>query len=326
MDPTGQIESRTDSAAQPAASAQQPAIRGLRRREPLRLHDHFACGRCGYDLLGLPVLSHCPECGASVMTSIVTSEVPYALRMRALASPRRVATGLALLAAGFLLSLTALASPLGVRAIYQLNGLDPRPAPTLQFTVDLLLLTGTLVTLLGTLVVSPRRDRLLREELTSRVALGWWQRLPMLRIGAFMGVLGATAKLLGEPAGLMTASALMPDAWMLVVLAWFLLAGATAERALTRLISVLGRRSRLFLEGAHARQSVDVLILAAGAAVIGRAGTTFMHRADASEWIIIPRAVWLVGGAMLLFSTMYLAANCVWIIRALWRLKSNPIS
>lgn len=294
-----------------------------RGREPLRLHDHFACGRCGYDLLGLPVLSHCPECGASVMTSIVTSEVPYALRLRALSQPRRVALGLAMLAGGFVLSLSALASPLGVRAIYQLNGLDPRPAPTLQAVIDALLLLGTVMTLAGSFVVAPARDRLLREELSSRTALSWWQRLPMLRLGAFLGVLGAMTKLMGESSGLVEWTGLMPDAWTLLILAWFLLAGSTAERALSRLISVLGRRSRLFLEGAHARQSVDVLILAAGAAVIGRAGTTFMHRSDASEWIIIPRAVWLVGGALLMFSTMYLAANCVWIIRALWRLKSN---
>lgn len=313
MDRMGHAEPGTDLA------------RRANRSKPLMLRDHFPCSRCGYDLIGAPVLSQCPECGAGVMTSIVTSDVPYALRLRALARPRQVAVGLALIAAGFVMALSALASPLGVRAIYQLNGLDPRPAPMLQFIADALLLLGTVLTVVGTWVVVPRADRLLQEEVTSPAILRWWQRLPMLRVAAAMGLLGGLANLLADPLDLPQRLGLLPDASMLVLLAWFLAAGFVAERSLSRLISVLGRRSRLFLEGAHARQSVDVLILAAGAAVIGRSATAFMHRSDAAEWIIIPRAVWLVGGALLLFATLYLAANCVWIIRALWCSRSATV-
>lgn len=286
------------------------------------VQEHLSCTRCRYDLIGLPLLARCPECGTGVMTTVVCADVPYALRLRALAKPRRIAVGLAFIVGGAVIALSALASPAGVRALYELGGLDPRPAPALELAASLLVLAGMGLSVIGTWMVVPREDRLLRAELTSSEILHWWQRLPMLRIGVAIGFLAAVADLCAEPLALREFLGVRPEGWHLLSLAVFLLGAVVAERALSRLMSVLGRRSRLFLEGAHARQSVDVMVLAGATALMGRAGTTYMHRHEVTEWIIVPRGVWLVGGALLLFSTLYLAANAVWIVRALWVSKA----
>ena len=286
--------------------------------ETPRLRDHLPCTQCGFDLMGLDLVGRCPECGKGVISTITRSEVPYALRLRALVRPKQSAIGLACIGAGLVVATASLSAPLATRALFELSGSRPIEPIWTEPLSNALLVVGSIIAFIGSCIVVPQSDTLLREEVQSRHFLSWWQRLWVLRLALAGWMFVAAVKFVGPFLDWPKAVGLQPNGWILLNTGALLLLGALAERSLSRLFSVLGHRSRLFIEGAHARQSIDVLVVAGAASLIGRAATLLIRRMGDSEWIVLPTAISLVGGVLLILAMFYLASNAIWIVRALW--------
>lgn len=105
------------------ASANRPGPSPAREDLGLTLSGRLPCIGCGYDLQGLSVLGHCPECGTAVRAAILYLVDPDADALRPLHRARVVAAALPIWAgAAFLASLCAWAPRFDAALRHQTGG------------------------------------------------------------------------------------------------------------------------------------------------------------------------------------------------------------
>ena len=272
------------------------------------------CMRCRYELLGLPLMGACPECGLAVASSLAASMEHSQRALTDLRHPQRVA---AAVVGGAVAVLACVALQMGAPMLATIESVTGQRGPF----PDRVRLWGwigsALALLLATLIAHAalgRGDPMLRRE------LGRWRGWMLLGGWSWFAAVVAGAALAWRGSGLPSFVAeSLPWAGVAIQLPGMaaMLSGYHA------LLAITGRRSRAFTEAASARQSVRLLNgTAALLVVMTIAGLILQTRVVQG-----PDLQMLVGitsriaagclAALLLFGAAYLVANAWWIARSL---------
>lgn len=264
------------------------------------------CAKCGYDIEGLSVPGHCPECGHPILDSIEAAIDPAASALAPAGSPeRRTAWALQFACAGLVLVLAV-----GLR--------------------------GALRVLLGFTSAGFARPEGFAERVDARFGP------PLETIGLVLALCGAAAGLVGLafvlPAGRSRAQRRarhLGGAGFAVIAALLLL---PEVRGAVMLLSVpiamvlvgispafrdIGARSKVYRTRRSAKQQIHVLLVAAGVAVCAALGGETLSRAEPGSKVAeFGEILFLVAGtsAVLLgIGLVYLAANAWWVLQAVLR-------
>jgi hypothetical protein len=262
------------------------------------------CWRCRYDLRGLPVEGHCPECGLDVWTTIAAEIDPRAARLPRLRNPRRVGDGVlllmsTLLAADLLIVAWPLATWLDALAVAErLRSSFPFAEPVAPLRVAAIIAMAGIAAVW--LLAPPRgaeTDRRVGRALR-RVAAG-------IALGALAALVGAGAA---------------DDRLLRVPLDLAMIGGfAVAMIGVRDVMGLIGERSRQYRTARGGRQRAGDMIAAAAGAAAGD-GLVAIGMMTERLWIeTIGMIVLWICGLMLTVGLAYLVVNAAWIRRALRR-------
>lgn len=270
--------------------------------------------RCGYQLLGQPLLGACPECGLSVASSLAASMEHVQRALTDLRRPRLVAT---MLVACAITVLVCIALQMGGPMLSMFESFtgqrSPFPDRIRMWSWSLSAVALLASAALGHAALRPSEPALRRE-------MGRWRF--WLLAGMWLWCAAAIAAVLLMRFGSRLPAALLPALpWVGVAIQLpgmaMMLSGYHA------LLAVLGRRSRTFTEATAARQSVKLLNgTAALLLVLTMASLILENRVvrgpDLRELVsIMSRAGAACLAGLLLFGSAYLVANAWWIGRNL---------
>jgi hypothetical protein len=273
------------------------------------------CRNCGYDLRGLDASSRCPECGMDVWATVVHTIDPASSRLPSIRNPVAVGNSLLVLTVCLLIGGLLMAMPFVATAMESARSGSAAPGN----------------------------------------ANVWWRQLPQFNwpYALVLGLTGVWAIwTLAPPRGAEPGGPVWDDIWRLIVgycgwvaaatmlaslsqpqadtsrhprLVLVVTAGAFATIGLFGLRGVfhlIGQRSREYRRLLGSRQSVELIILAIGGAVLGR----LIAYLAVFEWF---PASWRVSvqtlGSVILSASMfmvliglaYLVMNAWWIRQAL---------
>jgi len=269
----------------------------------------LTCRTCGYQLRGISALGRCPECGAEVMTSIVTAADPDLRRLAALRGPRRTAAALmAVIVAVTLACLVQFVGP-SIELVHDLAN-DPGPRAARWLALGWWSAAALLViAAIAALAVAPPSERLLRAE--------WGRRRIALQAGLFLWaiVVVALPPILGWRTFVQ-----YPSSFVLIVsTAAQLLAAMAPLGGLRSLYSILGRRSRRWREARQGRQGVDALVAAGGGVLVFATAVPIMAAYRFELLHTLALLLTVASAAVLGIGLIYLVANALWIARSLVR-------
>jgi hypothetical protein len=261
----------------------------------------LACTRCRYDLRGLPLDGHCPECGATVWESVEGAIDPTARRLPTLTNPRKVGDALVLFVACLLLgTLLVLARPvLGAVGAFAPSGVAPPPR-TLAWLM--LLASGVAaLSLIPVRMLAPPADAGPRGAASRTV-----RRL----------VLGVVTLFAATLAWAFVGDAAIPSAIVRLAVVLTLIMVMAALRSV---LLFVGERSREFRTASARRQRVPELIAALVGAALGDvarvAGDLLALRGLSTLGTLM---VWICL-LMFVIGLCYLLVNTGWIRRSLRR-------
>lgn len=269
----------------------------------------LTCRTCGYQLRGISALGRCPECGAPVMTSVVTAADPDLQRMAQLERPRRTALAL-------MTTMTAIAAAVLVQfvgpATALMQALSNRPGPLAARWLGLGWWTASvllLVALIASCWIAPRSEPLLRAE--------WERRRTALQIGLLLWAISIVAL---PPAFGWRSTETFPDSFVVIITtAWQLLCAMAPLGGLRSLFSILGRRSRQWREARQGRQGIDALVAAAGGVLVFATAVPVMASYRFELLHTMALFLTVASAAVLGLGVIYLVLNASWIARSLIR-------
>jgi hypothetical protein len=294
-EPTPQAAAPTNGAAAPRSS---PSSSGDGFGE-IVVSQHIPCRRCGYDLIGLSHRSICPECGLDVWETLTQAVDPAASRLPRLRKPVRVGNALFLLATCLLTAVLLQALPALGSLVRGLEWSSLAGAEAPQWVA----LMGVVPAMLGLvavfLIAHPPP-----EEPAKRVHL----HLRMLSLG----LLGwASLSSLAPLTAMFEADATMQTLARLAA-APFALVGLIGLR---ELLKAIGQRSRTYRRSRGGRQSVDAMIAAQIARIIGFGLTLLAQVGTAPALADFGEVLIWSSGFLMIVGLLYLVGNA-WVIRS----------
>lgn len=279
---------------------------------PVRVGIHLPCRSCRHDLKGIAPWTRCPECGTPVMTTLVECTDAGVRQILRLKRPWAVAIGACLICGGIALWWVCLSGPAGAaRALTFLGEGAPQTPRLLSMVASIGGVASLLVASLGTWLLAPRGDEVLRRECGVGVArallcLPLWCAIDALRVAGEL-------ELFSTP--------LVGRGWTIATLALEAGCACIVGLGLGRAFTVLGRRSKTYREAHLARQDLDLLAICGLILLgLGTAEAVFLLRQH-HDWVEIVRVLMLVVGGLLTLGLLYLVANAVWIARSLMALQ-----
>lgn len=274
--------------------------------------DSLYCRRCGYDLRGLQADGRCPECGLDIWSSVLSTVDPAASRLPSLRNPPAVGNAIFILMIAMLVGMLLTIAPSVAHVIDSWNssGLSAwsENVAGLSWPVTALLVA---VGLWAVWLLAPPRGSELHGTVWNdiwRIALGYCGWLVFAAIWQQWN---------GAPARLLEAQRLA----LHVAAAVFATIGLIGLRGA---FDIVGHRSREYRRSQGGRQSLELVIAAIAAGVLG-ALTRYLGGLDwfAAGWRDSAKAIgqivlW-VGHFMVLIGLAYLVVNAWWIRRSLCR-------
>lgn len=274
--------------------------------------DNLHCRQCGYDLRGLRADSRCPECGLEIWSSVLSTVDPDASRLPTLRNPRAVGNSLLVLTTCMLVGMLLLISPSIAQVI---DAWDP-PALLTWSTRLLSLNLGWSIGLCGiglwalVLLAPPRGSEPHGPVWTDigRIALGYTGWL-------------AIAALWAQRYGSLPLYVERQKMALHVAAAVFATIGLIGLRGV---FGIIGQRSREYRRSKGGRQSLELIIVAVLAGLIG-ALVRHVSRLDwfPGTWryaaVNIGRVVMWTSNLMILIGLSYMVVNAWWIRRSLRR-------
>jgi hypothetical protein len=257
----------------------------------------LACGRCGYDLRGLPGDGDCPECGEPVRLTIIDVVDPASRRLPPLPRPGLIGTALLFIAACCLLAVVSEILPL----LSANAGVLPVPQGIAMWGTSRGWFIGSGVFALGGLVSVLPLMGLCRAGLLSGCRTGIICAIVgFLSWGTFSIVIAVTT-LNGEDPSI--------DWSLMAVSLAFIFVG------LRRLVPRLGQRSRAFRQAQGSRQRMNDLLIALAVLVGGRLLLVWVP-AD-SNLATLARIIIVLCIALIIIGLLYVLRNTWWIRHAL---------
>lgn len=270
------------------------------------------CRNCGYDLRGLDASGRCPECGLDIWPTVVHTVDPTSSRLPSLRNPTAVGNALALLTLCMFLGALLMALPWVASALsdMQTDGGSSNRAeqwwdrlPGLDWHYALLLIVAGIW---GVWTLAPPRG--------SEPHGPVWDDIWRLVVG-YSGWL-ASATMLARISDAQAVTQRHPRLVLALAAGVFAIIGLFGLRGAFR---VIGQRSREYRRMKGGRQSVELIMPAIGAAMLG---SLIAHLSRFSWFPVswrfsvqtIGRVLAAVGMLMVLIGLAYLVVNA-WAIR-----------
>ena len=287
-----------------------PRIRSPLVAQLIAVTHELHCVRCRYVLRGLPVNGTCPECGFTIMRSLVETLDIHSQALARPKHPKRIARALEAMAIGGLLWGVGTVAPLSGRLVAALLG------RTVGDTISLTDQLGSLLALVGAAFAVGAFVQLARRDdpvLTSEMGFsGRWMVL-----GGAIWATAALAHVLFLSLRLDHAIGMASLGLGLSCLAVEVAGGSIAVIGVRRMFAVLGQRSRRYRAAAHARQSAEALAVAAAIFLVATLLSIILPSLKYEFSGMFASVIALVTGGVLLMGLIYMLVNCRWIARAI---------
>lgn len=268
------------------------------------LDAHVRCDRCGYDLVGTPVLARCPECGIEVLATVSRHADPGVAHLASPESPGIASAAVVAATAVPLLVVLVQGSGPAMRAVDGLAGRGssfPSQVERPSWLVAAALLAAA--ALLVARGLSGTRNPTLRASIGAT------------RIRRLFGGLAAWSAVLACAFAASLSAGAAAASFPMVVLAAQVLPMAFTLFVLAPVLGRTGAMSRTYREARHGRQGAEVLSVTTVAAVTLWVAAPAIDAAHSPDLATVARGL----AAVLLFLSFlglaYLAANG-WVIAA----------